>query len=95
METKEAYKEKIEAQLREWGAKIEELRSKADQAKADAKIEYMKQVEELRKKRELAQGKLEELRSASDEAWDAIKVGVEKASADLKSAIDSAISKFK
>jgi len=44
---------------------------------------------------ENTQAKLEELKSASDEAWETIKGGVEKASVDLKSAIDGALSEFK
>ena len=44
MNTKEAYQEKFDAQLRGWSAKIDELMAKADKAKAEAKIEYCEQV---------------------------------------------------
>lgn len=37
MNTKEAYQEKFEAQLREWAAKIDALQVKADKATAEAK----------------------------------------------------------
>jgi hypothetical protein len=32
---------------------------------------------------------------ASDKAWESVKDGLEKASADLKRALDEAVSKFK
>ena len=52
MGKKEAYIEKLEAQLREWSSKIDELKARADKAKADVKLEYEKQIGELRTKQE-------------------------------------------
>ena len=52
MGKKEAYIEKLEAQLREWSSKIDELQARADKAKADVKLEYEKQIGELRTKQE-------------------------------------------
>jgi chromosome segregation ATPase len=95
MENKEAYKDKLEAQMREWSAKIDLLKARADQAEAEAKIEYNKRIEDLRQKKEALQAKLSELQDASDAAWKDIKAGTEKAAADLKDAVQSALSKFK
>lgn len=95
MEKKDAYKAKIDAKLKEFGARIDELKAKAEGAEAGAKVEYMKQVETLRRKKEAAQVKLEELKKAGDEAWDKLKAGVEHATAELKDAIHNARSKFK
>ena len=39
MGLKEAYQEKLEAQLKEWSAQFKELQAKAEMAKTDAKIE--------------------------------------------------------
>ena len=44
---RKAYEEKLDAQLHEWSAQIELLKAKADNAKADAKIEYFKAIETL------------------------------------------------
>jgi len=38
MGLKEAYQEKMEAQLKEWTAKLAEMKAKADLASADAKV---------------------------------------------------------
>ena len=40
MSTKEVYIEKLEAQLKEWSAKIDVLEAKAEKAEADTKIKY-------------------------------------------------------
>jgi len=95
MENKEAYRDKLEAQMREWSAKIDLLKARADQAEAEAKIEYNKRIEDLRQKKEALQTKLSELQNASDAAWQDIKAGTERAAADLKDAVQSALSKFK
>jgi len=95
MKNKEAYRQKLEAQMREWSAKIDVMKAKADQAEADAKIEYQNRIEDLRQKKEALQAKLSELQNASDAAWKDIKAGTERAAADLKDALQSALSKFK
>lgn len=95
MENKEAYREKLEAQLREWSAKIDLLKAKADQAEADAKIDYKNRIEDIRHRKEVLQAKLKELQKASDAAWKDVKAGTERAAADLKEALKSALSKFK
>jgi len=95
MGLKDAYLEKMEAQFREWGAKIDELKAKADKAEAGAKIEYMKQLDVLKAKRDAAQTQLGEIRAAGEEAWEHLKSGVEGAWSELKAAIDGAATKFK
>jgi hypothetical protein len=81
--------------MREWSAKIDLLKARADQAEAEAKIEYQNRIEDLRQKKEALQAKLTELQNASDAAWKDIKVGAEKAAGDLKDALQSALAKFK
>ncbi|MFN2368127.1 MAG: hypothetical protein ABR605_04160, partial [Desulfurivibrionaceae bacterium] len=50
MTEKEAYQKKRSAQLREWQAKIEGLKAKADKAAAEQQIKFYKEIESLRKK---------------------------------------------
>ena len=95
MESKDVYKAKIDVQLKELSGKIAELKAKADLAEAQVKVEYLKQVDALRAKKEETQAKLEELKKAGDDAWETLKNGVEKAASELKDSINSAISKFK
>jgi len=92
---KKAYQEKIEAQLKEWGSKIDELKAKAEKSKAELKINYEKQIQDLRTKQEVAQTKLRELRESGEETWEGLKTGLEKGLDELKDAFDRTISKFK
>ena len=46
METRELYKQKYEAQLREWGAKIDVLKAEIDKRKAEAKIDAQPQLDD-------------------------------------------------
>jgi len=86
MGLKEAYQEKLEAQLKEWSAKVKELQAKAEGAKADAKIEMYKHLQTLQAKQEAAQQKLKELRDAGADAWEKAKPGLESAMDGVKSA---------
>jgi hypothetical protein len=92
---RKAYEEKLEAQLKEWSAQIALLRAKADNAKADAKIEYYKTVDALQHRQNEAKAKLQELKTAGDEAWEDLKAGAEKAWAEIKTAYHDATSRFK
>lgn len=95
MESKDVYKAKIDAQLKEWSIKIADLKAKAELAEANVKVEYLKQIELLSARKEKAQAKLEELKIAGDEAWESLSKGMEKAVSELKDAINNAIAKFK
>lgn len=92
METKEAYRQKIEAQLKEWDAKVEELKARAERKKAESHIAFNRQMEELTQKRDRLKAKLVELEKAGEGAWRSLKEGinnaVEGAKESLKSAFD-------
>ena len=94
-EKRKAYEEKLDAQLKEWNAQITLLKAKAENAKADAKIDYYKSIEALEHKQGEAKAKLQELKTAGDEAWEAVKAGAEKTWAEVKTAYHDAASKFK
>lgn len=54
MESKKAYQDKKETQLREWSARIDLLKAKADKTRAEAKIEYYEKIEKLQVEQETA-----------------------------------------
>jgi chromosome segregation ATPase len=85
----EAYQEKIEGQLKQWSARIKELQAKAEEAKADTKIELQKHIQTLQAKKEVAQHKLKELQAAGADAWEKAKPDLEKALEHLQSAWDN------
>ena len=92
---RKAYEEKLEAQLKERNAQIALLRAKAENAKADAKMNYYNTIKTLEGKLDAAKAKLRDLKGSGDEAWDAVKTGVEKTWAEAKTAFHEATSKFK
>jgi hypothetical protein len=94
MENKDVYRRKIEALLKEWEDKIDELLAKADEATAGARSQYHEHLQTLQAKQEVARHKLHELKGESGEAWEEIKDGMEDAWADLKQAFEKAAAKF-
>lgn len=94
METKEAYRQKLEAELELIHAKILEFRAMAKVAVADAKIQALNTIETLDKKYEATKARLGDLNQASEDAWDAMKSGVEKAWGDLRTAFGDAKERF-
>jgi len=95
MTTRDAYIEKFKSQLDQWNAKIDPLEAKAREAGADAKIEYQRQLDELRARRDEAQAKLDQVRNASGEAWEDIKQGADDAWNACKHAVEDAVARFK
>lgn len=95
MGMKESYEQKLRAQLNVWDAEIDKLKAKAEQAEADAQLEYYKEIEELRTMQETAHKKLDELKEAGDDAWEDLKAGADDALGSLAGALKSATSRFR
>ncbi len=95
MEDKKSYLQKMADQLKQWDAKIDELKAKAVKAKAESRAELLKQVDALRAKKEGVQGKLKQLQEAGDGAWDEMKSGLERSWTEFKGAFTNASAKFK
>lgn len=95
MDRKEAYREKLDAQLKELKAKIDQLENRVSSLSAEAKAELVKDIHDLRNRKMIVREKWNELQKAGGEAWDAMRDGVEKATAELKEALEKVISRFK
>jgi len=92
---REKYVAKVEAQLKDWGAKIDKLKAKAEKSGGAVKAKYDQQIEELRKKQEAVRGKMKDYRTTSGEAWGDLKESLDQALGDLKKSIKQAVSRFK
>jgi len=95
VEIKDAYKQKMEAQLKEWTAQINLLEAKVENAGADIKVRRAQQLHELRAKQRAASDKLKELEKATGETWEQVKKTADKIWDDLKAGVADAHSKFK
>lgn len=94
MNERQAYEQKLQAKLNEWGAEIDKLKAKADKAGADARLDYQKQVEKLRSMKEDGEEKLAELRDAGDDTWKGVKAKAEDARNSLENALKSVRSRL-
>lgn len=94
-ETKDAYVKKLELQLKDWEAKLDELKTKASEAKDEVRADYKKQTAALGRKLTAARKKLQALKDAGEGAWQEMSDGVEKAWSEMKKAIENAVQKIK
>ena len=58
---RDAYVEKVKANIDQWNAEIDKLQANAREAQADAKIQYEKQLADMRKQRDEALEKMKEV----------------------------------
>ncbi len=77
MSTKDAYKQKIEAELELVQANLEVLKAKAKSAAADTRISYAQEIENIEDNYAIVQSKLDELGEAGEGAWEHLKKDIE------------------
>lgn len=95
MSTKEAYKQKIEAELELAQAKLAELKAQAKSSTADVHIKYAQQVDELEQGVDTTKAKLKALGEAGEDAWEHLKDDVESTWNKLSAAVRDTTAKFK
>jgi recombinational DNA repair ATPase RecF len=95
MELKDAYKQKMSAQLKEWNAQIKLLEARAENAGADVAVRRAEALKELRAKQVAASEKMLELEKSTGEAWVQVKETADKIWDELKAGVAEAHSKFK
>jgi hypothetical protein len=95
MGAKEAFKQKVEAEVELAHAKLAELKAQAKSSAADARVKYAVHIEELEQKVAATKARLKELGEASEDSWDRLKDGVENAWKALSHSVRDAVAKFK
>jgi len=95
MDSKEAYKQKLKAQIKEWNAQINLLNAKIENKGADMKLKYSKELDALKGKQDEVLQKIKELDESSTENWEKIKVTADQMLSDLKAGLNNAISRLK
>lgn len=95
MTDKDAYVQKAKARLDQWNADIDKLKAQAAEASADARIEYEKQIAELRAQRDTFEEKLKEIRNANEDAWRDMSAGFEQAWKNMSAAFEQAMTRYK
>lgn len=95
MSTKEAYKQKISAELGLAQAKLIEFKAEAKNSAADVRVQYNEHLDELQKMVDTTKEKLKELDAAGEDAWEHLKAGVESAWESVGNAVQDTATKFK
>lgn len=78
MSNRDAYIAKIQLQLDELNASMNELELKAKEAKQEARDKFKTEMDKMREQSKLAVAKLAEMRSASEDSWKTLVEGMEK-----------------
>lgn len=78
MSKRDAYVEKMKAQLDSLNDKMNTLEAKAKEAKGEARDKYQTEMAKLKNQSQVAKGKLDELKSASEDKWDALVAEMDK-----------------
>lgn len=94
MDKRDQYVEKLKAQLDIWNAEVAKWEAKSRGAQADMRIEYDKQLENIRRHRDQAMNQMHSLQSASGDAWLDLVRGADDAWAKMREAFEKAQSHF-
>lgn len=93
-DSRQAYIEKVKAQLDQYDAQLAEMKARADQVAASAQVEYHSMMEEALVKRDAMQAQLTKLHRSSESAWEELQNGLEKAGQELQKSFEAALGKF-
>lgn len=94
MSMKDAYIDKMSAQLHQAEADIERLKAKAEMAEADARLTYQRHVAEMQRHYAKTHSMLSDVKAAGEHAWGNIKFGVDAAWTDLRNSVEDATKRF-
>lgn len=95
METKkEIYREKAKAKLEQLNAQIDGLMAKFDETKADTKLQFKDQFDELTNRQDTVERKYEQMKNAGEDAWQDMRSGLDDALDNLEESFNQASEKF-
>lgn len=94
MSKRDEYVDKLKGQLDQWNTEVAKWEAKAQNAQASARIEYDKQLKEVRRQRDQALEQMKRVQAASGEAWVDLVRGADEAWAKMREALDKARSHF-
>ncbi len=95
MDSREAYKEKYEAQVKAWGAKVDALKARTEKAEPAAKIDLAPHVTGVEEKLDAAKAKLAHIGTATDEKWNDFRKDADKIWGDFERSVWSAFAMIK
>lgn len=88
MDIRHVYKEKMDAQLKEWDAQWELLKAKADKMTGDAKIAFESKMRDLGSRRDDLRARLAASKESASDVWERMKLEADQIAADIKRRFD-------
>jgi hypothetical protein len=95
MNNREIYKQKFEAQVHEWSAKLDVMKAQAEKLTAQAKLDLKPHLDAVQTKFDDAKAKLQHAAATGDDKWDEVVKAVDHGWAELKSAAEGALDAMK
>jgi hypothetical protein len=95
MDTRKAYQDKYEAQIKALGAKVAGIKGRAEQATAQAKIDFAPLSDGVQKRYEVAKETIVHIAQATDDTWDTVKAEADKVWNELERSVEGAFAAFK
>jgi hypothetical protein len=84
MENKNAHVEKMEKRIEKWSEELDAFVAHGDGVGAEARVEYIKRINDVKSRYRTVRERLDELRMADEGAWVTFKRGLESAWNDLE-----------
>lgn len=81
------YVDRLTSLLAEWDAQLDQLRRKAEQAPARARLHYFGEIEHLQLRRQLAAERIRDLKDAGEDATDEERGAMEQIWDDLRGSL--------
>jgi chromosome segregation ATPase len=94
MSKRDDYVEKLKGQLDQWNAEVAKWEAKAKQAQSGVRVEYEKQLKDLRRQRDEALEQMKRVQAATGDAWVDLVRGADDAWARMREALEKARSHF-
>ena len=95
MESREFYKQQVEAQMHEWTAKLDLLKAQAETLTVQAKLDVKPHLDAAHAKFDTAKARLTQIAAATDDTWDGVVKEVDHAWSDLKASAEGAYDAMK
>lgn len=95
MEAREIYKQKYEAQMHEWAAKLDVMKAKSEKMTAQAKLDLLPHIDAASTKLDAAKARLEEITAATEDKWNEVVDRVELGWKDVQASVEGAYAAMK
>lgn len=95
MQTRELYKQKYEAQMHEWNAKLDVMKAQTEKLTVQAKLDVKPHLDAVHAKFEAVKARLNVIAEATDDKWDDVVKEVDHAWNEVKAATEGAYDAMK